>query len=150
MTVIAYRDGVMAGDSLLAGDNTVCAYVDKIRDINGYFVGICGHWGVASELFKWFEEECVDGPKRPPETVLVDDDKYPTMMLIVRKTDGFVWRVDGIGYPQEVAAPFFALGTGDDVAIGAMAMGADAETAVKVACEYDIHSGGKIKVLRRG
>lgn len=49
----------------------------------------------------------------------------------------------GITYLDTV----FAEGSGRDFALGAMSMGADAVTAVKVACMYDIYCGGGIDTL---
>lgn len=40
MTVIAYRDGVLAADSMLTSNGTVSAYAEKVREINGWLVGI--------------------------------------------------------------------------------------------------------------
>lgn len=148
VTVIAYRDGVMAADSLLTSNGMYQGEAVKVRDINGCLVGISGTWGVACELFSWFEDECADRIKRPPATIHVDDDKYPVNMLIVNKRNGAVFYIDGLGFPQSVTSKFFAIGSGANVAMGAMEMGADAVKAVKVACKYDSYCGGRIRVVK--
>ena len=147
MTVIVYRDGVMAADSLLTSNGRVESYADKIRCLNGWLVGISGSWGVASELFDWFEAECKDTIKRPPASIHVDDDKYPVNIMAVRKSDCAVYLIDGLGYPQKVKGPFFALGSGGSIAVGALEMGADAVAAVKAAIKHDCYCGGKVKAL---
>ncbi len=48
---------------------------------------------------------------------------------------------EGTAYPIHVKEPFFAGGSGRDYAIGAMAMGASAILAVKIASQYDCHTG---------
>lgn len=148
MTVIVYRDGVMASDSLLSGQGVRCGEAEKVRDINGWLIGISGNWGVACELFDWFEQECRDSIKRPPSQIHVDDDKYPIGVLLVRKSSGAVFCIDGLGYPQRINAPFYAIGSGAEVALGAMEMGADAIKAVKAACKFNCYCGGRIRHVR--
>jgi len=43
--------------------------------------------------------------------------------------------------------PFYAIGSGADYAIGAMAMGATAKEAVEIASKFDIHTGMGIDEL---
>ena len=140
----------MAADSLVTSGGMTAGYADKVRDINGYIVGIAGNWGVASELFDWFTDECKDTIKRPPSTIHVDDDKYPVTILAVRKKDGAVYAIDGLGYPQPIKGPFHAIGSGREIALGAMEVGGDAVAAVKAAIKHDCYSGGKVRVLSRG
>ena len=140
----------MAADSALTAGGTIDAFTDKVRDINGWLIGISGSWGVASEVFEWFEAECKDTIKRPPNTIHVDDDKYPIHIIAVRKSDGQVYVIDGLGYPQKVKGPFFTSGSGGKIAIGALEMGADAVTAVKAAIKHDCYCRGKVKVVKRG
>jgi ATP-dependent HslUV protease subunit HslV len=45
-------------------------------------------------------------------------------------------------------APFYAFGSGKEPALGAMFAGADAETAIEAAIQFDPHTGGEITVLR--
>jgi len=49
-----------------------------------------------------------------------------------------------------VRAPFYALGSGYQVAMGAMEFGATAEEAVRAAIKWDTGSGGDVTVLRLG
>lgn len=150
MTVIVYRDGVMAADSLLSASGSVAAFADKVRDINGWLIGIAGDWGVACELFDWFESECKEGLKRPPATIAVGEDKYPVNMLLVNKKDGVVLAIDGLGYPQKIKGPFFSIGSGADIAIGACEVGASAVDAVKAAIKHSCSCGGKTRAVKRG
>lgn len=66
--------------------------------------------------------------------------------LIVHKS-GQVFLQEGYNAPYPVDGPFFAVGSGAEIAIGAMAMGASAEQAVKIAAMYDTQTGGKVTVL---
>lgn len=46
-----------------------------------------------------------------------------------------------------VSEPFYTLGSGYQLALGALAMGADAKRAVEIAATYDTMTGGEITVL---
>lgn len=62
--------------------------------------------------------------------------------------DGYiiVWGDHG---PWRVDRPFYALGSGSTVAMGAMQQGASAVEAVEAAIALDIYSGGPIRVLKQ-
>lgn len=50
----------------------------------------------------------------------------------------------------EIEADFAAVGSGSDAALGAMACGADARKAVRIACKYDLHSRPPVHILSLG
>lgn len=52
--------------------------------------------------------------------------------------------------PSEMRAPFYADGSGWEIALGAMAAGATAEEAVHIASRYDTKTGGSVTTLRNG
>lgn len=66
---------------------------------------------------------------------------------------GHIWTPDGLhlelyeeGWHRSREA-FYGEGSGGELAKGAMSMGADAETAVKVAMQHDGSTGGEIVTL---
>lgn len=69
--------------------------------------------------------------------------------------NGFVITPDGIILvwgdhgPWRVDRPYYALGSGSAVALGAMQCGATAEQAVEAAIALDIYSGGPVRVLKQ-
>jgi ATP-dependent HslUV protease subunit HslV len=56
-------------------------------------------------------------------------------------------RVCDDGEWYDLHAPCAAIGSGGDLAIGAMAAGADAETAVRIAIAHDAECGGDVHVF---
>ena len=66
--------------------------------------------------------------------------------VVVFSRDGGTIYEDG-GWQPVGDAEFYAFGSGDAFAMGAMAMGATAEQAVEVATRFDVYSGGPITVL---
>ena len=50
--------------------------------------------------------------------------------------------------PCRIRAKFLAIGSGAAVALGAMAAGADAKQAVRIACQFDAHTKGPVKAYK--
>lgn len=67
---------------------------------------------------------------------------------LIISPDGEVNQIDPAGYPMLVSNPFHAIGAGAEIATGALAMGADAKEAVRLAIKYHTGCGGKIRTLK--
>ena len=136
MTVIAIRDGIMAVDSLCSMGNILAGDTKKWfavkPDHGGGFVAFAGRVSGAAEVeaFALFGKDIAD--KEVQAVHLCDNGE-------VRFNDGGGW--------YRMNSDFYASGSGMDIAIGAMAMDATSEAAVKVACKYDKNCGGEIHVL---
>lgn len=71
----------------------------------------------------------------------------PDLRALLVKPDGTLWLADcSLVFSGPITAEFYAIGSGADFALGAMAIGADAERAVEAAISLDPHSGGPIHV----
>lgn len=136
MTTIAFRDGVLAADSLVTNGNGWCGEVDKIgRAPKGGLWGISGSLCYLDGYLKWLANEEGE-PLAAKET-----------SLILVRSDGAVREWCEVGW-VDVRAPFYAFGSGEQYAMGAMASGASAEASVRIAARYDTKSGGEITVLK--
>lgn len=143
MTIIAYRDGVLAADRRIVTEKAVTIVGDmvKIGRAKGGRWAIAGDHGCAQELLNWFSAGRV-GPQPYHEDAdgmliwLPDSLSNPEMF-----TEGRWWR--------DPDAEFWAWGSGRDFALGAMGAGATAEEACKVAMMFDPCCGGTVDVLRR-
>ena len=72
----------------------------------------------------------------------------PDLRALVVRPNGEVFLYDENTTPSgPIQCEFYAIGSGSDYAIGAMAMGADAAEAVRVAACFDSNSGGEPTVL---
>lgn len=144
MTTIAYRDGVLAADSMLSDNATLVGSFTKIRPVGDVgFLALAGQIGPNFKIMiDWLSKWPVidEAPK-----CLADGDVSGIFAL----ESGRVFQLVR-GSPYEISAPFFADGTGRFIALGAMAMGATAEQAVDVAIHYDHHSGGTTQTVRVG
>ena len=58
--------------------------------------------------------------------------------------------VNGKSSFTEIGHPFWADGSGGDIAKGAMAAGATAREAVEIACRFETGWGGRIQTLKLG
>ena len=142
MTIIAYRDGVMASDSLIQANGVTSGMGRKItKTKQGFLVGGSGSFSNISLFLDWWEDEAED---KPPLNML----KIDTMNGIVVSKDGVLTFDSPDMYPMEIKAKFHTLGCGSEIATGAMEMGATAEEAVKIAIKYLGACGGKVQIVR--
>lgn len=136
MTVIVYRDGVLASDSQVSlGDTYVgsCEKIKKTKD--GWLAGASGRISSISVFLEWAEE-------RNNEIELKDFNGF----LI--SPEGEVFLVDDDVVLFKVKAPFHAEGAGHEIALGALYMGATAIEAVQAAIKYHNECGGEIQVVK--
>lgn len=92
-------------------------------------------------FFNWFQDPDED---KPDLAAL----KLETFEGIIINPDGDIAILDPTGYPMEIEAPFHTLGSGGEIAFGALAHGATAIEAVKIAIKYETGCGGKVVWLR--
>ena len=135
MTIVVFRDGVMAADSLATNHHN--ARVGKIRklarrDSDGALAGNC------TNFLAWFlcnkEGQSWKGA-----------DEENGFSGLVAFPDGRVVGCDVSGRFYGIDAPFHARGSAQAMAIGALAIGASAEEAVKACIDFDIHCGGPVQ-----
>jgi ATP-dependent protease HslVU (ClpYQ) peptidase subunit len=136
MTSIAYRDGVMAGDSrVTAGDLVLpdtCRKVHRLR--NGALFGAAGN----SEAIERLRRAIVRRTQIP---------KLEEVSALRVDPDGSLWSYEGSIW-SKVDAPFAALGSGTTACLAAMYANATAREAVAIACKLDPSSGGRIHVVK--
>lgn len=141
MTIIAWDGKTLAADRRATINGTVLS-VTKIRKIGDSLVGCAGDLDVAQTMFKWFEDG--KDPQKFPECQK-DKDKWASMLEISK--DGKIFRYEREAYPYLVEEPFFAVGSGMDVALGALSMGGDAVKAVEIASKHLSCCGNGVDTL---
>lgn len=147
MTTIAWDGKSMAADSMLVGSfGLVSRTQHKIRRGRDYIVGWAGNyaqydkwWAEAellsfSEVFKRGYPEWKDGENDPAIMIIYDG-------LIYLHTQGLFYLHEGT---MDEVLPCWAIGTGRDFALGAMASGKSAFGAVLIASNFDQSTGGNI------
>jgi hypothetical protein len=134
VTVVAYDSQTLVTDSMTTWGNMPL----ETRFTKAV---ICGHWVIAfagdlpsvlpiraaleDKLFG--PDELPTLPGAPPNT------KYEALAI---GPDRMCW-YDKTPIPVELTMPFMAIGSGMDIAMGAIAAGADALIAARIAAQYD-------------
>lgn len=147
MTVIAYRDGVLAGDTLISGGSSGTRYgqFTKIVKHHGHLMGFAGAAAAMTKLRSILL--AVPADKFGPDMDLDFDGDVGCLLVT---PDGTAYFYEGESTPGffTVTAPFFALGSGEQIALGAMAAGASAPEAVRIAIDLSSGCGGQTQVIR--
>lgn len=135
MTTIAYRDGIMAADTASWDVNGV--YFGRARKLHrladGRVFGGAGSTSAILRVVAW-----LNGAEDKPA---LDDDKPTDVVQAIIATPGpgrVVVYVDvSLMEVEQHPGEFVAIGSGRELALGAMAMGASAAEAVRVATDFD-------------
>lgn len=145
MTTIAYKDGLMAADTMMTrGDECVVGAV-KIFQTSQFLVGMSGSMSnflPLQGLFEEYESRLFKGSDLWQVWKDAPDYGGGFCALIVDE-DGDIWNaIDGP--PVLVPSAFDAIGTGSSYAMGAMAAGLSAADAVEIAMKFDCNTGGNV------
>jgi hypothetical protein len=141
LTVIAYKDGVLAADTLVTEpDNYLnIGYSRKIHKTpDGALVGANGDCEYCLKFLEWANS---DRTTKPPKTI----DKCDGAILITPQGEihyfyGTTWEV--------LHNDFVTIGSGGPIAMGAMEVGANAYAAVVATCKWSMACGGNIDIER--
>ena len=152
MTTIAYKDGVLAGDSLSTVNGRRSGPMEKTfayRLLGGgaCLIGLCGE----PQHFQKVLRDIIKREEDPLREEIWPIGEYMALIALKhedrpeRQAD--VYLFEGAGEPFPVSGPFHAIGSGSEIAIGAMAVGASALQAVHAAIALDIYSGPPVITL---
>lgn len=126
-----YSDSRMTQGNILVSDK--CKKVCKVETYNGLaLVGFCGNAMPISGLV----EDLMCTPIRDIET------KGTSILLCYEKGPAFI--IEDGGY-LPIHEPFFCMGSGEDFARSAMALGKTPQEAIKFASRFDTCTGGKVQ-----
>jgi hypothetical protein len=136
MTAIAYRDGVMAADTMETIDvNVKRLDSQKVSKYRGHLIGISGEACPENVAFaKWY----FGGERKPwPE--------HFSFTALVVNPDGAIEIWDKTANKLVINDEFWAVGSGMEFCLGAMAAGATAKEAVQIAIERCPTVSGKVQ-----
>lgn len=142
MTTIAWDGKILAADSLATCGTLRSKVVKIVRSASGFLCAGAGEFSAVVPWLRWVEGGLVPDD-RPGElgskaTVIIVDPR------------GRAHTLEGAPVRVPVLDKFWALGTGAELAMGAMAMGADAAQAVRIAAKFDVHTGGRVVAMKPG
>lgn len=139
MTAVAYRNRIMAADSMsVVGDEVKVAGDVKVANYRGHLLGASGDLcPTMKELLAWFFD--TGGLKPYPR-------KADFTLMVATRTSLALYTKRGDCEP--INSPFFAIGSGAHLALGRMDGGGTAFQAIKTAIKWGPGIGGKI-ITRR-
>lgn len=143
MTIVVYRDGIMAADSLVTSGGTRTDYVNKLATNKaGWVGGAAGDFMDCRAFSKWVKAGC----KKEFKGAEVKDG----LAALLLSPTGDVFYIDDTNRKTQInSATYHCVGSGRDIAMGALEMGATAEQAVAVAIKLNTSCGGIIHTLKR-
>jgi len=144
MTTIATDGKTIAADGMIHRGGTAMVRNGKkivvhTKDNPPAIYGLAGASGMHAALIAWHRRGA--DPKDVPPI-----GSESGWALIVVTAEGCFTAGDQMPYLCPVDTPF-AVGSGSDLAIGAMDAGVSPEEAVRIACWRDTHTGGEIQVV---
>lgn len=144
MTTIAWDGTRLAADKRSTNSGLHRA-VTKIRCIHGNFYAGAGSFSEINELMAWVEAGC--NPDTFP-AVQRDPTRYNPMMFVTPEKKVYLYEMTP--YPIHIENKQYAIGSGRDYALAAMACGRDAIEAVHLAAMFDINTGNGVDHMEFG
>ena len=159
MTTIAYKEGVLASDSGAFDDqrNLYLGFTPKVYTLSGGLL-----YGAAGDIDDRAVRNLLDAVRSPdqlPSTrelletkcdveaiVVFPDGKLFTIM--VAKADEDKPDSDWVAEVAEIRTPYIALGSGRQIALGAMWAGLTATKAIEAAMEHNVWTRGPVQSLK--
>jgi hypothetical protein len=143
VTVVAYRDGVMAADTRLSAHNEACKATKLVRLPDGGVAGACGSWSAAYAALKWlFEGGSADGSE--DRKLLPDIDGA---VVLIARPDGSLWLLEHRFPAYPLLDRMTTIGCGAEAAKMAMALGKSAPEAVSWVVRQDLLCGDPVQSM---
>lgn len=141
MTTIACDSEMMVSDGLITS-NDVVLQTDAVKIFkldDGSIVGFAGNTYNWDSLVSYFNS-----------TINKEGEEWPTITgnysILRLFPDGKCYTYDSVGRKCNRPLPT-AIGSGRDIAMGALKAGANVAAAVSIAADLDVYTGGKFRVL---
>jgi hypothetical protein len=143
VTVVAFRDGVMAADTRLSDYNSASRATKLVRLPDGGVAGGCGAWVAAYAGLKWLADGgSADGSEG--KSLLPDVDGAT---ILIARPDGSLWLLENRFPAYPLIDKAAVIGCGSEAAKLAMALGKSAAEAVALVTKQDIYCGGPVQSL---
>ncbi|MBL69774.1 MAG: hypothetical protein CMO74_15240 [Verrucomicrobiales bacterium] len=135
---------MMAADSRITDDGGSMDLLNfpKIKKVKDCVVGFAGDVEMGVLFFSWIERGEPDDPAQKPQ---FEDDDFAGLAM---RKNGVYWYGKRL-IPGGIASGCpAAIGSGGDVALGAMLAGKSPAEAVRLACKVDTNSGGRVNSFK--
>lgn len=146
MTIIAFKDGVMAADTMLSSHNSQCRAQKIVRLPDGGVAGGCGAWNRAYSGLKYLADggdlDARANPRTPEGPPNIEG-----ATLLIAKTDGSLWLLEDEFPAFPIRDMVAAVGCGSDAAMMAMTLGLSAIEAVAKVTKQDVLCGDPVQSM---
>lgn len=138
MTTIVYKDGILAADRRMSDNGRLFGYRKKIYRTKKFIYGCSGSTACATEFGKF-----IQGKKFNKDIFSAKDhDNFNAIAIDIKTKQVYFYEKELIAY--EVNGDFFCLGSGGDIAKGALLMGATPVQAIACAAQIDYGTSAEI------
>lgn len=144
MTIIVYRDGVMAADGrvtskahIFEDDNKK---IERLKD--GSLIGTSGNVSDGLRLLDKMKELVKAGDRTLPDVAFKG-----VGAIFVTASGKYAYQYEDCTW-DATKRPYYYIGSGSYAAHIALEMGATAVEAVRMACSKNVYCGGRIRVLK--
>lgn len=145
MSTVAYRDGVIASETMAVCSDEQYGNVEKVGRTQNYLFGFAGRLSFIRPTYQWIKG--LDDKGIHPQDFYKHQESLPTedngSALIIGR-DGQIWTIELDGFVSPVNRSFEGIGSGARYALGAMMHGASAVEGVEAASMLDVNSGERI------
>lgn len=142
MTVIAYKNGILACDSRIHTNYLIAGHTKKgFKSPDGWVGAGSGKATEVSELVQWGSKTKI-GKKIEPE-LLPSGSDFTAILVSPQRT---VYYVSDSFFTELIPEDYHAEGEGASIALGAMHAGATAVQAVSAAIAHSAACGGPVQV----
>lgn len=150
MTIVAYRNGILASDTQVSGeDNNHWAYCKKVRKVQGYLLGGCGEIDILTWFLNKFDPIWVKKNTQPLLPANVQTKMEVDFEGLIVAPNRKVYNISETLLITPIRiSKYIAIGSGEKLALGAMAVGANAINAVRAAIKHEATCGGRIQYVR--
>lgn len=143
MTVLAWDGTTLAADKLNFSLHGMSVPITKIRLINDELIGVAGKTILIGPIMLWAEMGFA--PEHMPEQQKAEKD-WSTVIRVQR--NGTVLIYENSPIPWKLERNIVGMGSGGEIATGAMAAGASAEKAVLLTFDYIVTCGLGVDTLQ--
>jgi len=144
MTTGAYKNGVLAFDSLITCGNSRSGHIIKGIKTERHLAMAAGDIEHIQDFLNWVKGGCKKRKLKASEDM---NDPSFEGFTVNRRGVITVYGVNGVGVRVTPIGGCFAVGSGGSYAMGAMLAGKSAMDAVRVAIRCDSGSGGAVRFV---
>lgn len=139
MTVIVYRDGVLAADTGAFMGNIIVGNVHKLhRTPRGVLVACAGNVPDVYRFRKWADRGFLDS-ERPEKT--------QDFGALTVAPDGEITKYTAEFHPYPVASPYAVEGCAEEFLWALLLVGKTAAQCVRMAIEHNCYAAGRVETM---